>query len=187
MPTHLLARGAVAKVTVVRLSRLVVTVGRDCAPLLALGRLYRLLHAARDGNLAGPAVARHLLSLRAGVTRSRVAPEIFIYPSKLILDHSFPMNIVVSIPGLAFVILAVERLRACLLARRTILVAALSVAGVLPAVLQVLALDIAGVLLGTRDVAPLVTATARFLYHLHAWRTSPYGVSDYVRPISLPS
>ena len=60
--------------TVVRLSRLVMAVGRVGAPLPALRRLYRLLHAARDGDLAGPAVARHLLGLRARVTGSRVAP-----------------------------------------------------------------------------------------------------------------
>ena len=60
--------------TVVRLSRLVMAVGRVGAPLPALGRLYRLLHAARDGDLASPAVARHLLGLRARVTGSRVAP-----------------------------------------------------------------------------------------------------------------
>ena len=44
------------------------------------------------------------------------------------------------LPGLAFVILAVENLGASLLARRAILVAALSVASMLPAVLHVLAL-----------------------------------------------
>ena len=49
-------------------------VGRVGAPLPALGRLYRFLDAARDGDLAGPAVARHLLGLRARVTGSRVAP-----------------------------------------------------------------------------------------------------------------
>ena len=53
-------------------------VGRVGAPLPAFGRLYRLLLAARDRDLAGPAVARHLLGLRARVTRPRVAPEIQI-------------------------------------------------------------------------------------------------------------
>ena len=52
-----------------------------------------------------------------------------------------------SLPGLAFVILAVEKLRASLLALRAILVAALSVASMLPAVPHVLALDLAGVVL----------------------------------------
>ena len=44
-------------------------------------------------------------------------------------------------------ILAVENLGASLLTLRAILVAALSVASMLPAVLHVLALDLAGVLL----------------------------------------
>ena len=44
-------------------------------------------------------------------------------------------------------ILAVEKLRASLLALRAILVAALSVASMLPAVPHVLALDLAGVVL----------------------------------------
>ena len=75
------------------------------------------------------------------------------------------------LPGLAFVILAVENLGASLLARRAILVAALSVASMLPAVLHVLALHIAGVLLRTGDVATPISAAARFLHHLHARRT----------------
>ena len=53
-------------------------VGRVGAPLPAFGRLHRLLLAARDRDLAGPAVARHLLGLRARVTRPRVAPKIRI-------------------------------------------------------------------------------------------------------------
>ena len=54
-------------------------VGRVGAPLPALGRLYRFLDAARDGDLAGPAVARYLLSLRARVTGSRMAPAAMIF------------------------------------------------------------------------------------------------------------
>ena len=61
---------------VVRLPGLVVAVGRARTPLPALGRPDRLLHAARDGDAAGAAVARHLLGLRARVTRPRVAPAV---------------------------------------------------------------------------------------------------------------
>ena len=83
-------------------------VGRVGAPLPAFGRLYRLLLAARDRDLAGPAVARHLLGLRARVTRPRVAPEIRISvcgaPQEPIICNA------PNLPGLTFVVLAVEGL-----------------------------------------------------------------------------
>ena len=82
MPAHLLARGAITKVTVVRLSRLVMAVWRVGAPLPALERLYRSLHAARNGDPADPAVARHLFGLRARVTGTRVAPAAIQLRSK---------------------------------------------------------------------------------------------------------
>ena len=95
--------------TVVRLPRLVMAVGRVGAPLPAFGRLYRLLLAARDRDLAGPAVARHLLGLRARVTRPRVAPEIRISVRGAPGTYHIICN-APNLPGLTFVVLAVEGL-----------------------------------------------------------------------------
>ena len=143
-----LAGRTIAKVTRMARARFVVTVGRVLAFQPAFRGAGRLLPAAGDHRPARPAVAGHILTLVAGVTGTGMAG------------------------GDALVILAGELFAAGLLAGRAVSVAALSVTGVLPAVALLLALGLAGVLLGAGHLLLLQPAPAGLDDHLKAGPTS---------------
>lgn len=122
--THLLARRTQARVTLVRLTLLVVTVGRNPAQLIATEAL--LVDAAGPGGDGGLAPAVQLLGEVARVAGAVVADR------------------------LALVFAALQRLAARLLARRACAIATLTVACMQVAISLPFALRFTNVLFGAR-------------------------------------